>query len=155
MAFPVFDKKEDIPKGFEDLYEEKEGKFHPKIPDVTKQQTALDRGTNGLSDEKKERTKAENALAEMRRKEAAREGNISDDQLTKLREEDAAKRKAELDLFRTELTETKAKLRKVTLVDRLRALGTTAGWLPDRADDALEAALKRADLAEGSDTTLS
>jgi hypothetical protein len=154
MAFPVFDKKEDIPKGFEEDYEEREGKFHPKIPDVTKQQTALETERKRAEDERKERVKAETALADLRRKEAARDGNISDEQLNKLREEDAAKRKAELDPVQSELTETRAKLRKVTLVDRLRALGTAAGWLPDRADDALEAALKRADLAEGSDSNI-
>ena len=157
MAFPTYEKKEDIPKGFEDLYEEKDGKFSPKVtevPDVTKLNTALESQRTQAENEKKERIKAENALAELRRKEAAREGNISDEQLNKLREEDATKRKAELDPVQTELVETKAKLRKITLVDRLRTLGTAAGWLADRSDDALEAALKRADLAEGSDTNI-
>src|SRR4051812_13771930 len=133
MAFPVFEKKEDIPKGFEEDYEEREGKFHPKIPDVTKQQTALEAERTKAENERKARIKAENDLADARRKEAAREGNISDEHLNKLRQEDADKRKAELEPVQNELTETKAKLRKVTLVDRLRALGTTAGWLPDRA----------------------
>jgi hypothetical protein len=157
MAFPTYEKKEDIPKGFEDLYEEKDGKFSPKvteIPDVTKLTGALDTERTNAATEKAARVKAENDLAAERRKQAAKEGNISDEQLTKLRDEDAAKRKAELDPVQTELTETKAKLRKITLVDRLRALGTEAGWLPDRAEDALEAALKRADLAEGSDTNI-
>lgn len=157
MAFPTYEKKEDIPKGFEDLYEEKDGKFSPKVPevpDVTKLTTALETERKLVETEKAARIKAENAASELRKKEMAREGNISDEQLTKLREEDAAKRKAEVEPVQTELTETKAKLRKITLVDRLRALGTSAGWLSDRADDALDAALKRVDLAEGSDTNI-
>jgi hypothetical protein len=157
MAFPTYEKKEDIPKGFEELYEEKEGKFSPKVtevPDVTKLNSALEKERKRAEDEEKARKKAENELAEARRKEAAKEGNISDEALNKLRAEDADKRKTELDPVKTELVETKAKLRKITLTDRLRALGTAAGWMPDRADDALEAALKRVDLAEGSDTNI-
>src|SRR3954471_11067735 len=102
MAFPVFEKKEDIPKGFEDDYEEKEGKFHPKVPDVKGAQTALEAERKRADDEKKARVDAENKLAEARRKEAAREGNISDEQLTKLREEDAARRKADLEPVQSE-----------------------------------------------------
>lgn len=157
MPFPTYEKKEDIPKGFEDLYEEKDGKFSPKvaeIPDVTKLTTALDTERTQRTEEEKARKKAERELAEARRKEAAREGNISDEQLTKLREEDAAKRKTELDPVQTELTETKAKLRKITLSDRLRSLGVAAGWLPDRVEDAMVLAQPRADLAEGSDTNI-
>jgi hypothetical protein len=157
MAFPTYEKKEDIPKGFEDLYEEKDGKFSPKvteIPDVTKLSSALETERTTAATEKAARVKAENDLAAERRKQAAKDGNISDEQLTKLREEDENKRKAEVEPVKTELAETKAKLRKITLTDRLRALGTAAGWLSDRADDALEAALKRADLAEGSDTNI-
>jgi len=157
MAFPTYEKKEDIPKGFEDLYEEKDGKFSPKVaevPDVTNLNSALASERTRAENEEKARKKAERELAEARRKEAAREGNISDEQLNKLREEDAARRKTELDPIQTELVETKAKLRKITLSDRVRALGTAAGWLADRADDALEAALKRMDLAEGSDTNI-
>lgn len=157
MAFPTYEKKELIPPGFEDLYEEKDGKFSPKVaevPDVTNLNTALKNERTRAETEEKARKQAENTLAELRRKEAAREGNISDEQLTKLREEDEKKRKEELEPVRNELVETKAKLRKITLSDRVRALGTAAGWLPDRADDALEAALKRMDLAEGSDTNI-
>jgi transposase-like protein/predicted DNA-binding antitoxin AbrB/MazE fold protein len=154
MAFPVFEKKEDIPKGFEADYEEKEGKFHPKVPDVKGAQTALEAERKRADDEKKARVDAENKLAEARRKETAREGNISDEQLTKLREEDAAKRKADLEPVQSELVETKAKLRKITLVDRLRTLGTESGWLAGRIEDAMDQALKRVDLAEGSDTNI-
>lgn len=157
MAFPTYEKKEDIPKGFEELYEEKDGKFSPKVtevPDVTKLSTALETERSNTATEKTARVKAERDLAELRRKQAAKEGNISDEQLNALRLEDENKRKAELTPVQTELVETKAKLRKITLTDRLRALGTAAGWLADRADDALEAALKRADLAEGSDTNI-
>ena len=155
MAFPTYEKKEDIPEAFRDEFEEGEDKkWRAKVPDVTNLNKAIETERTNAATEKAARVKAENDLAAARRKEAAREGNISDEQLTKLREEDAAKRKTELDSVQAELTETKAKLRKITLVDRLRALGTAAGWLSDRADDALEAALKRVDLAEGSDTNI-
>ena len=157
MPFPTYEKKEDIPKGFEDLYEEKDGKFSPKVPevpDVTKLNAALETERTQRGEEEKARKKAEKDLTELRRKQAAAEGNISDEALTKLRDEDAAKRKTELEPVQNELAETKAKLRKITLSDRLRTLGTAAGWLPDRIEDAMDLVQKRADLAEGSDTNI-
>src|SRR4051812_14208920 len=115
MAFPVFDKKEDIPKGFEDDYEEKEGKFHPKVPDVKGAQTALEAERTRAENEKKARIDAENKLAEARRKEAAREGNISEEQLEKLRKEDEDKRKP----IEEENAKLKLELTKVKKTDRV------------------------------------
>jgi hypothetical protein len=77
MAFPVFEKKEDIPKGFEDDYEEREGKFHPKVPDVTKLNSALDKERKDRENEEKERKRLERENAELKRKQQAADNNIS------------------------------------------------------------------------------
>ena len=155
MPFPTYEKKEDIPEAFLSEYEEKDGKWHAKVPDVTSLNTALKEERERAENEKKERIKAENTATELRRKQAAADNNISDEALNKLRSEDAEKRKTELEPLQTELTETKAKLRKITLSDRLRALGTAAGWHPERIEDAMDLLLeKRVDLAEGSDTNI-
>lgn len=148
MAFPVFEKKEDIPKGFEEDYEEREGKFHPKVPDVTKQQTALEAERKRADDEKKRATEAENKLAEMRRKQAAADNNISEEKLAELRREDEEKRKPLEDKVR----ELEGKLTKVTKTDRVQSLALKHGVLPDRIDDAMLALEKRTGLTENGDT---
>ena len=155
MPFPTFDTIDAIPEDQRDVYEEgQDKKWRAKVPDVTNLSSALEAQTKRAEEEKKARIKAENAATDLRKKEMAREGNISDEQLNKLREEDATKRKAELDPVQTELAETKAKLRKITLSDRLRSLGTAAGWIPDRIDDAMDLVQKRTDLAEGSESNI-
>ncbi|HEY4303012.1 MAG TPA: hypothetical protein VGM82_00990 [Gemmatimonadaceae bacterium] len=41
MPFLSFKTKDEIPKGFEDVYEEKEGEWHPLLPDAAKSQETL------------------------------------------------------------------------------------------------------------------
>jgi hypothetical protein len=64
MAFPVFEKKEDIPKGFEDDYEEKEGKFHPKVPDVKARRRRSRRNASGRTTRRKARVEGRERVAE-------------------------------------------------------------------------------------------
>lgn len=155
MAFPTYEKKEDIPKGFEDLYEEKDGKFSPKVPevpDVTKLNTALETERTQRAEEEKARKKAERELAEMRRKEAAREGNVSEETMTKLREEDERKRREELDPVRQELDRTKAELTKVKKTDRVQRLFLDSGGIAARLEDAMLSLDKRTGLTEDGNT---
>jgi hypothetical protein len=119
MAFPVFEKREDIPKGFEDDYEEREGKFHPKIPDVTNLNSAIEKERKKASDEEKERKRLERENAELKRKQTAADNNISEEALEKLRQEDEKKRKP----IEDENTRLKAELTKVKKTDRRRDAG--------------------------------
>jgi hypothetical protein len=64
MAFPVFEKKEDIPKGFEADYEEKEGKFHPKVPDVTARRPRSRQNASGRTTKESQGRRGEQTLAE-------------------------------------------------------------------------------------------
>ena len=41
MPFPIYESKDQIPAGAEDVYEEKDGKFVPKLPDVSQLETTL------------------------------------------------------------------------------------------------------------------
>ena len=151
MAFPVFEKKEDIPKGFEDLYEEKDGKFSPKVtevPDVTGLNTALETERRERAEEKKLRVKAENTAAELRRKQAAAENNISEEQPEALRKEDETRRKP----LQEELEKTKAELTKVKKTDRVQRLFLDSGGMPDRVEDAMLALDRRTGLTEDGNT---
>lgn len=148
MAFPVFDKKEDIPKGFEEDYEEKEGKFHPKVPDVTKQQSALEAERTRAETEKTARIKAENDLTALRRKQAAADNNISDEQLEKLRNEDEEKRKP----LEEKVAKLEGELTKVKKTDRVQSLALKHGIMQDRIEDAMLILEKRTGLTEGGET---
>jgi hypothetical protein len=148
MAFPVFDKKEDIPKGFEDDYEEREGKFHPKVPDVTKLNSALDGERTKAEKEEKERKRLERENADLKRKQTAADNNISDEALDKLRKEDAEKRKP----IEEENARLKLELVKVKKSDRVKSLALQHGIMSDRIDDAMDQLDKRTGLTENGET---
>jgi hypothetical protein len=148
MAFPVFEKKEDIPKGFEDDYEEREGKFHPKVPDVTKQQTALETERTNAENERKRANKAEKDLADLKRKQQAADNNISEEQLEGLRKEDAEKRKP----LEDENAKLKLELTKVKKTDRVQSLALKSGIMQDRIEDAMLLLEKRTGLTDNGDT---
>lgn len=148
MAFPVFEKKEDIPKGFEEDYEEKEGKWQAKVPDVTKQQSALDTERTNAENERKRANKAEKDLADLKRKQAAADNNISDEQLDKLRKEDEDKRKP----LEEKVTKLEGELTKVKKTDRVQSLALKHGIMQDRIEDAMLILEKRTGLTEGGET---
>jgi hypothetical protein len=148
MPFQIFDKIEDIPEAQRDVYEEKDGKWHAKVPDVTNLNSALDKERTGRETEEKARKKAEKDLADLRRKATAAESNISEEQLEKLRKEDDDKRKP----IQEELDKTKAELTKVKKTDRVQRLFLDSGGMPDRVEDAMLALDRRTGLTEDGNT---
>jgi predicted RNase H-like nuclease (RuvC/YqgF family) len=152
MAFPVFEKKEDIPKGFEDDYEEREGKFHPKVPDVTKLNSAIDKERKDRENEEKERKRLERENAELKRKQQAAENNISEEKLQELRAEDERKRREELEPIKQQLDRTAAELTKVKKTDRVQRMFLDAGGMSERLEDAMLSLDKRTGLTEDGNT---
>lgn len=148
MPFQIFDKLEDIPEAQRDVYEEKDGKWHAKVPDVANLNSALEKERLARDTEEKARKKAEKDLADARRKEAARENNISEEQLEALRKEDETKRKP----LQEELDKTKAELTKVKKSDRVQRLFLDSGGMPDRVEDAMLALDRRTGLTEDGNT---
>jgi dsDNA-specific endonuclease/ATPase MutS2 len=148
MAFPTFDKKEDIPKGFEEDYEEREGKFHPKVPDVTNLNSAIEKERKKASDEEKERKRLERENAELKRKQTAAESGISEEKLEELRKADAEARKP----LETKVEELSRELTKVKKTDRVQSLALKYGVLPDRIEDVMLALEKRTGLTDDGDT---
>lgn len=152
MPWPIYDTHEDIPEAFRGEYEERDEngvkKWHPKLPDVTGAQTALQRERERAEKEEQARKKAERDLVELRRQQAAKDGNISDEQLQKLRDEDAKARKP----IEEENERLKAENRKLKLTDRVRTTALTKGVLPDRIEDAMLLLESRTDLtSDGND----
>jgi hypothetical protein len=135
--FPVFDTQDQIPEGFRDDYEERDGKWHPKVPDVTNLKTALESERQRAEREEKARKDAERERDNLRRQGSAKEKGVTEEQLDALRQEDAQKRAAEMTPLQAENAELKKKLRKVTHADRVRAMALEAGIMPDRIEDAM------------------
>ena len=152
MPFQIFDKIEDIPDAQRDVYEEKDGKWHAKVPDVTNLNSALDKERTGRETEEKARKKAEKDLADVRRKEAAKEGNVSEEALQKLRDDDARKRQEEIDPLKLERDTLRAENTKIKKTDRVQKMWLDAGGMPDRLEDAMLSLDRRTGLTEGGDT---
>lgn len=151
MAFPIFDKKEEIPKGFEGDYEQREGKWHPKLPDVGKLEETLGKLRDDLKVSEKARKDADDARAEAERKLVAADakgGDVDKKVSDALKKFDADLAKAKDD-HKKETDTLQAKLRQVTLTDRLKDIALKAGVLPARVDAVLKLTDGRFDLADG------
>lgn len=148
--FPIYDAADDVPEAFKSEYEEREGKWHPKVPDVTSLQSALESERTRAANEERDRKKAERERDELKRKATAAEHGITDEQLEKLRKDDAEKRKP----LEEKLAAIEAENRKLKLNDRVRA-EAAKHWLGDRMDDGMllvvDGPRPRATLASDSD----
>ena len=148
MPFPTFDKKDDIPKGFESEYEEKDGKFVPKVPDVATLERTLEKVRAERKEEEKARKQAEDARADLERKLAAASSGDEKDKVTKALakfDSDLAAAKAK---HEQELAAARAELRTLKLDDKVKAAFLKAGGRPERADKALADTKIRFDLAD-------
>lgn len=133
MPFPIFDTQEAVPEAIRSEYEERDGKWHAKVPDVAGAQSALAAEKQRAKDEEKARRKAEADLVELRRSIDAKANGITDEQLQTLRDEDATKRKP----IEDENTALKAEIDQVRRTDKVRAEALGAGVMPDRLEVAM------------------
>lgn len=148
MPFPVYDSQDAIPEPFRAEYEERDGKWHAKVPDVSGAQSALEKERQKARDEEKARKAAEKERDELKRARDAQEKGITEEQLQKLRDEEAKARKP----IEEERDRLAAENRKLKLTDRARALALKSGVMPDRIDKAMKDLEGRLDLAEGGET---
>lgn len=145
MPFAIYDAQDAVPDDLRDVYEEKEGKWHAKVPDVTALTSGIEKERQRAEAEEKARKKAERDLADLRRKETAVQHGISDEQLQKLRDEDEAKRKP----IEEERDRLRAENRKLKLTDRVQKMALDAGVMPERIEDAMMSLERRTELTDG------
>jgi hypothetical protein len=150
MPFPTYDKKDAIPAGAEDVYEEKEGKWVPVTPDVSGLKTALDaervklRSTEKTVNEvAKLKDAAEREVQALKAQIGDPEGKTA--QLLKKFDEDVAKATADA-TKRAEAAE--AKVRALTLDDAAKKAFIDAGGRAEKADAVLKLYKDRLDLSE-------
>ncbi len=140
MAWPTFKKHADIPEGFRDEYEEKDGEWVPKLPeadDGAELKTTLEKERKARKDAEKERKAAEEARADLERKLAAATGGGDEKEKAKL-EKALAKFDADLAAAKAahqaELDKVNGELRKLKLTDKVTEQFLKAGGRPERAE---------------------
>jgi hypothetical protein len=137
MPRPVYKTKAEIPVGFEDEYEEKEGQWHPKpiapASDTSKLQAALDAEREKFKAERKVREAAEKEAAELKLSTDALKKGVTEEELRRIREE--AEKAAAPD--KAKIAALEAENRKLKHTDRLRTLALKAGVMEDRIDAAM------------------
>jgi hypothetical protein len=133
MPLPVFDKQEDVPEAFRPEYEERDGKWHPKVPDVQKLNSALESERTRAANEEKARKAAEKERDDLKRAQTARDKGISEEELQKIRDEEAKARKP----LEDENAALKAENDKLKRLDRVRAIALEKGVMTDRIEDAM------------------
>lgn len=147
MAFPVFKTQAEIPKGFEELYEEKDGAWHPKATDPgTELKETLAKERELRKEEAKARKKAEDERADLERRLAAAGTGEEKDKVAKALakfDADLAAARSEFDAERTKL---QGELRQLKLTDRVKAAFLNSGGRPERADKMLRDTEGRLDL---------
>lgn len=139
MKLPVFDKQADIPKGFEGLYEEKDGKWHPKASETE----TLESTVGTLRGEKKELEKklktAMDAQADLQRKldVAGKGGENSDKEKRELLEKWEKDTAAAVKAVQDQLEAANAKLETYEVDTHLEKAFLAAGGREERKAQAL------------------
>src|SRR5689334_15183023 len=125
MPRPIFDTKDAIPKGFEDEYEEKDGKWHPKpVDDGAQLKETLRKERERADEEEKTRKRLERQLA------AAETGDEKDKVSKALKkfDDDLA---AEKENHRKEVEKLRGELRTIKLDERAKDAFLKAGGRPE------------------------
>lgn len=149
--FPTFKSKDEIPKGFESAYEEKDGQWVAKLPDTSKLETTLATVRGEKKEfEKAARDAAEKAADLQRQLDAKNAAGVDTDKKTAdmlaqwNKDKDAA-----VKAVQDQLAQANAELRTVKLDDQLKAAFLAAGGRPERAAKALHDTKHHFDLVDG------
>jgi hypothetical protein len=146
MPLPTFATEADIPEAFRPEYVQgADGVWRCKADDELetergKRQTLL----NEKKDEERKRREAEQKLADAQRIADAKAKGVSEEELQRIRTDLAA----QYEPTEAENKALKAKIRKLTLTDRVKALALAAGVMADRIDDAMLVIEPRTDLGD-------
>lgn len=142
MPRPTYDTKDAIPAGFEDEYEERDGKFVPK---------AVDDGSVLRETLRKERERADEAEKERKKLErrlTAAESGDEKEKVSKALAKFDTDLAAERQKFEDELAKTRGELRTLKLDDKAKAAFLKAGGRADRVEQAMKLHKDALDLSE-------
>lgn len=150
MPFPTYDKKDAIPAGAEDVYEERDGKWVPKLPDVSTLEGTLQKERNDRKAAEKAAKDEKDRADKVSREYEALKTQTGDPEekvkklLEKFDADVAAATKAAAD--RAEKAESR--VRALTLDADAKKAFIDAGGRPEKADAVLKLYKDRLDLSE-------
>lgn len=151
MKLPTFKKKDEIPKGFEDLFEEKNGEWVAKASDTER----LEGTVETLRGEKKELEKklkvADDKSSDLQRKLDVAESGKGDEgkktkELLEKWEKDTA---AAVKVVQDQLDAATTKIETFEVDDKLKAAFLAAGGRPEKSAAALELNKRHFGLVDG------
>jgi hypothetical protein len=134
MALPTFDKKEQIPPGFEDEYEEHEGKWHP-VDRAGKLHAALEEERTARKAAEAAAKKAAKEAADFRTKKDATAAGMTEEELKKIYDRIEASIREEYEPFKEEAEKLRLETRALKLNDRVKGFFKEGGALAARVDD--------------------
>jgi hypothetical protein len=139
MALPTYAKKDEIPKGFESLYEEKDGKFVPKeTDDAAELKAALDDERTKREAAEKLTKKVAKDLKDLETKKKAEEAGLTDEQVKALRADVRTELEAEFaDRLKAadRVPTLEAENRSLKLDGAVQKMAADAGFLPTKLKD--------------------
>ncbi|HEY4133496.1 MAG TPA: hypothetical protein VGM50_22950 [Gemmatimonadaceae bacterium] len=151
MPFLTFKTKGEIPKGFEDVYEEKDGAFVPVLPDVAKVEETLTKVRGEKKDADRLAKEAGDKVTDLQRQldVAKVAGGDVEKKTAELldkwnKDKDAAVAKVQGDLDKVN-----GELRTVRLDDKLKEAFIAAGGRAEKAGAALQLTKGKFDLVDG------
>jgi hypothetical protein len=150
MSFPVFDKAGDVPKGFEGAYEEREGKWHAKIPDTAKIEETLTKTRAERKEFEQAAKAASEKAADLQRQLDAKSatGADTDKKVSEMLAKWEQDKNAAVKAVKDQLDAAAGELRTLKLDDKIKAAALAAGVLPTKVDAVLKLTKDSFDLAD-------
>jgi len=134
MALPTFDKREAIPAGFEDEYEERDGKWQP-IDHVAPLRSAIKEEREAREKAELVARKAAKDAADLSAKQLASEGGMTAAKLKELYDKIEFNKDEEMKPKLEELERMRAENRELKLDSKVKAMFQKGGALATRIDD--------------------
>lgn len=127
MPFPIFDTLDAVPESFRNDYEERDGKWHPKVEDTEALNSALatERARREAAEKLSSKTAA--ALKKLENEKKAGEAGLTSEQLEKVRLDVRAELEAEYAPLKARAETAEANHRKIVLDSAVQAMFTKAG----------------------------
>ena len=134
MALPTFDKREAIPAGFEDEYEERDGKWHP-VDHTSKLEAAIKTEREAREKAESVARKAAKDAVDAAAKQRASAGGMTEKELKDLYDSIEANLRAEYDPKLADADKVRAENRALKLDTRVKSLFKDGGALATKIDD--------------------
>jgi hypothetical protein len=144
MPFPVFGTLDEVPEAFRAEYENRDGAWHAKVPDVATLELTLVKVRGEKADVTSKLREAESRVAALQAEIEARKGGATEAQLADIQ----ARAQAAMTPLQEELAQFKSKYRKSVLSDRVQAFALQYGVMPDRIKVAMKILDDRVDLGD-------